>query len=121
MSDKMFAEGQGPELDRTLNNFVPMKRLRRPEEVANAILWLCSDASSYVTGQSNSVDGGYVIHWMAHSRHLDDLDCRSPRQHIPARRSEQRFTQMAQKASSFRAGIESERGKRNLPCAMNFS
>ena len=62
MPDKMIAEGQGPELDRTLNNFVPMKRLGRPEEVANAILWFCSDASSYVTGPSISVDGSYVIH-----------------------------------------------------------
>jgi NAD(P)-dependent dehydrogenase (short-subunit alcohol dehydrogenase family) len=41
--------------------FVPMKRLRRPEEIADAVLWLCSDAASYVTGQSISVDGDYVM------------------------------------------------------------
>jgi NAD(P)-dependent dehydrogenase (short-subunit alcohol dehydrogenase family) len=61
MSDKMIAEGQGPELDRMLNTFVPMKRLGRPEEIGDAVLWLCSDAASYVTGQSISVDGGYVM------------------------------------------------------------
>jgi NAD(P)-dependent dehydrogenase (short-subunit alcohol dehydrogenase family) len=61
MSDKMIAEGQGPELDRMLQTFVPMKRLGRPEEIADAVLWLCSDAASYVTGQSISVDGGYVM------------------------------------------------------------
>ncbi len=61
MSDKMIAEGQGEELDRMLNTFVPMKRLGRPEEIADAVLWLCSSAASYVTGQSISVDGGYVM------------------------------------------------------------
>src|SRR5882724_10348750 len=62
MSDKMIAEGQGEELDKMLNIFVPMKRLGRPEEIADAVLWLCSDAASYVTGQSISVDGGYIMH-----------------------------------------------------------
>lgn len=38
----------------------PMGRMGTPEEVANAVLWLCSDASSFVTGQSISVDGGIV-------------------------------------------------------------
>jgi len=61
MSDKMIAEGQGPELDKMLQTFVPMKRLGRPEEIADAVLWLCSDKASYVTGQSISVDGGYVM------------------------------------------------------------
>jgi NAD(P)-dependent dehydrogenase (short-subunit alcohol dehydrogenase family) len=61
MSDKMIAEGQGEELDKMLNTFVPMKRFGRPEEIADAVLWLCSDAASYVTGQSISVDGGYVM------------------------------------------------------------
>ncbi len=40
---------------------VPMGRQGRPEEIADAVLWLCNSASSYVTGQSISVDGGYVM------------------------------------------------------------
>jgi NAD(P)-dependent dehydrogenase (short-subunit alcohol dehydrogenase family) len=34
MSDKIIAEGQGEELDKMLNTFVPMRRLGRPEEIA---------------------------------------------------------------------------------------
>jgi NAD(P)-dependent dehydrogenase (short-subunit alcohol dehydrogenase family) len=61
MSDRMRADGQGEILDKMLETFVPMKRLGRPEEIADAVLWLCSDKASYVTGQSISVDGGYVM------------------------------------------------------------
>jgi NAD(P)-dependent dehydrogenase (short-subunit alcohol dehydrogenase family) len=61
MSDKMIAEGQGEELNAMLEKFVPMKRMGRAEEIADAVLWLCSSAASYVTGQSISVDGGYVM------------------------------------------------------------
>ncbi|HTW91136.1 MAG TPA: SDR family oxidoreductase [bacterium] len=37
----------------------PMKRLGRPEEVAEAVVWLCSDAASFITGECLLVDGGY--------------------------------------------------------------
>jgi len=61
MFDKMIAEGQGDELNAMLKAYVPMGRMGRPEEIANAVVWLCSSAASYVTGQSISVDGGYVM------------------------------------------------------------
>lgn len=37
---------------------VPLRRLGRPEEIADAIVWLASDRASYVTGQTLLVDGG---------------------------------------------------------------
>jgi len=41
---------------------IPMGRLAKPEEVAQVVLFLCSDAASYMVGQAVSVDGGYTIH-----------------------------------------------------------
>jgi NAD(P)-dependent dehydrogenase (short-subunit alcohol dehydrogenase family) len=38
----------------------PLPRIASPDEVAQAVLWLCSDAASYVTGHAMAVDGGYV-------------------------------------------------------------
>ena len=61
MSDKMEAEGQGEALEMMRETFVPMQREGRPEEIANTVLFLCSDLASYITGQSISVDGGYVM------------------------------------------------------------
>ena len=40
---------------------VPMGRVSEPEEIATAILWLCSDAASFVTGHVLLADGGLTI------------------------------------------------------------
>lgn len=38
----------------------PIGRMGRPEEVGAAVLWLCSPAASFITGQAIPVDGGYT-------------------------------------------------------------
>jgi NAD(P)-dependent dehydrogenase (short-subunit alcohol dehydrogenase family) len=40
---------------------VPIGRLGRAEEIAGAVLWLCSPGASYVIGHALSVDGGYTV------------------------------------------------------------
>jgi NAD(P)-dependent dehydrogenase (short-subunit alcohol dehydrogenase family) len=38
---------------------VPMRRLGIPEEIAEAVVWMCSEKASFMTGASHVVDGGY--------------------------------------------------------------
>lgn len=54
----IHAKGGDPDRTRTLAPMVPMKRTGEPEEVAEAVLWLLSDAASYVTGALLDVSGG---------------------------------------------------------------
>jgi NAD(P)-dependent dehydrogenase (short-subunit alcohol dehydrogenase family) len=65
MLERVFeraAGGSDPEAVRGVEGMytglIPLARLGRPEEAAAAIVWLCSDAASYVTGHSMIVDGG---------------------------------------------------------------
>jgi NAD(P)-dependent dehydrogenase (short-subunit alcohol dehydrogenase family) len=60
MAEQMAAAGQAEALDAMVKS-VPMGRSGRAEEIADAVLWLCSNAASYVTGQSISVDGGFIM------------------------------------------------------------
>jgi NAD(P)-dependent dehydrogenase (short-subunit alcohol dehydrogenase family) len=49
-----------PEARETVPAIHPAGRVGTPEEVGEAVVWLCSDAAGFVTGQALSVDGGYV-------------------------------------------------------------
>lgn len=60
MSEQMVASGQGEALNAMVAS-IPMGRQGRAEEIADAVLWLSSSAASYVTGQSISVDGGFIM------------------------------------------------------------
>ncbi len=39
-------------------NMIPMKRIASPEDMAEAVVWLCSDAAGFITGHAMPVDGG---------------------------------------------------------------
>ncbi|HKF78262.1 MAG TPA: glucose 1-dehydrogenase [Candidatus Dormibacteraeota bacterium] len=63
IATEMLARGYGHDLDwveRYRRPAIPIGRLGRPEECAEAVVWLCSDAASYVTGVCLPVDGGLL-------------------------------------------------------------
>ncbi len=51
---------RGPEVESRLLSQVPNRRIAAPEEIAEVVVWLCSDAASLVTGVAMPVDGGLV-------------------------------------------------------------
>jgi NAD(P)-dependent dehydrogenase (short-subunit alcohol dehydrogenase family) len=51
-----------PEAMKEILREQPIGRLGRPEEIASAVLWLCSPGASFVVGHSLAVDGGFTIH-----------------------------------------------------------
>jgi NAD(P)-dependent dehydrogenase (short-subunit alcohol dehydrogenase family) len=52
--------GKKKEVEQQFADREPMGRLGEPAEVAHAVIWLCSDAASFVTGHVMPVDGGWV-------------------------------------------------------------
>ncbi|WP_020606745.1 SDR family NAD(P)-dependent oxidoreductase [Spirosoma spitsbergense] len=49
---------QAPAMEEKMRRMIPMGRFGQPEEIAQAILWLCSDENAFVTGQAIQLDGG---------------------------------------------------------------
>lgn len=57
----MFRRFADDEAARPFVEHTPARRLGTPEDVADAVVWLCSDGARFVTGQTLLVDGGYTI------------------------------------------------------------
>ena len=58
MVDRLVATN--PEMEPSLVARTPMGRMAQPEEIASVIVWLCSDAASFVTGHNMVADGAYT-------------------------------------------------------------
>lgn len=57
MADRIF---RVPQIQKHVLNCHPIGRLGRPVEIAEAVVWMCSDRASFMTGQSLILDGGYL-------------------------------------------------------------
>ncbi|MBW1296142.1 SDR family NAD(P)-dependent oxidoreductase, partial [Aquimarina litoralis] len=47
-----------PDMDEMLKSVIPMKRYGQAEEIAEAVVWLASDTTKFITGQTITLDGG---------------------------------------------------------------
>jgi NAD(P)-dependent dehydrogenase (short-subunit alcohol dehydrogenase family) len=59
-TDTLFVADIPPEVHEFLMNSTPLRRYARPEEIAEAVVWLASERASYVHGAAVPVDGGVV-------------------------------------------------------------
>lgn len=55
--------GEATERGRKVLDKTPMGRYGTPEEMAGAVIWLCSDAASFVNGAIIPIDGGFSAYW----------------------------------------------------------
>jgi NAD(P)-dependent dehydrogenase (short-subunit alcohol dehydrogenase family) len=57
MADRLFG---GPGVREKVLGFYPLGRFGEPFEVAEAVVWMCSSAAGFMTGQSLVLDGGFL-------------------------------------------------------------
>lgn len=57
MAERLFG---APDVNKFVLGQHPIGRFGRPEEIANAVVWMCSNGASFMTGQSLVLDGGFT-------------------------------------------------------------
>jgi NAD(P)-dependent dehydrogenase (short-subunit alcohol dehydrogenase family) len=58
MADRLY--NGDPEIENRLTALHPMGRVGTPQEVADTVVWLCSESASFVTGHAMAIDGGFL-------------------------------------------------------------
>jgi NAD(P)-dependent dehydrogenase (short-subunit alcohol dehydrogenase family) len=58
MGERLF--GSNPKIEKYILGFHPIGRFGKPIEIAEAVVWMCSERASFMTGQSLVLDGGFL-------------------------------------------------------------
>jgi 3(or 17)beta-hydroxysteroid dehydrogenase len=56
-----------------ISSEIPLKRIGLPEDIAHAVLFLCSDAASYITGMELNLDGGISAGTACYDKKIEDM------------------------------------------------
>jgi len=56
-----YLTGSQPGMEEHMKEMIPMQRLATPEDMAEAVVWLCTDEASFITGHAMPIDGGMSI------------------------------------------------------------
>jgi NAD(P)-dependent dehydrogenase (short-subunit alcohol dehydrogenase family) len=56
-----YLTGSEPGIKERITDMIPIKRLATPEDMAEAVIWLCSDKASFITGHAMPIDGGMSV------------------------------------------------------------
>ena len=58
----MLTDGQSPQALKAFIDMIPMGRLAEPQEISQAVVFLASSASSYITGALINISGGQLMY-----------------------------------------------------------